>query len=68
MVCHNHGKGLSGLTEEWEINEQLYDFQLTFSKCCWGKYEAACLFSCVKGLKECIEQISNTSEVGLLGS
>jgi len=48
VVCHNHGNDLSRLTEEWELNDQLYDFQLTFSKCCWGENEAACLFPCVK--------------------
>jgi len=68
VVCHNHGNDLSRLTEEWELNEQLHDIQLTCSKCCWGENEAACLFSCVKGMKECIKQISNTSEVGFLGS
>ena len=64
MVCHNHVNDLPRLTEEWELNEQLCDFQLTFNNCCWGENEAACLFSYIEGMKECTEQISNTSEVG----
>jgi hypothetical protein len=57
VVCHNRGNDLSRSAEEWELTEQLCDIQLTFNNCCWGESEAACLLSCMRGVKEFIEQI-----------